>query len=209
MTRRTLNITLFAAMVGSATAAIAQMPPQPQPSTAPAVTSPTTPPAVMPGSPAPAMKKVKLDAQSKQFLTKAIEGNFAEVALGQLGSTKGTSEAVKAYGTMLTTDHGAANDKAIAAANMVGVTAPTQANAKQQKMYDNLAKLSGPQFDAAYAKHMVADHKMDVRDYKRASTLKTAEVAAYARQILPTLQKHLTQANELVRAKPVQQSAIR
>ena len=52
------------------------------------------------------------DKQSETFLKKAIEGNFAEVSMGELAQQNGQSDAVKSYGRMLSTDHAAANQKA-------------------------------------------------------------------------------------------------
>ncbi len=212
MSHRALKLASVFALIELSGSAMAQTAPSPaqSPSAPPAaVTSPTTPPSVMPGSPAPNMQPVKADRTSQQFVIKAIQGNYAEIALGKLASTKATAEPVKAYGSMLTTDHGQANEKAITLARSVGVDAPKQASAKQQKMYDRLAKFSGTRFDTEFMKHMVTDHREDIRDYKKGAAVKTAQVADYARETMPTLQKHLDQAIELNRAKPAQQSSIR
>jgi putative membrane protein len=56
------------------------------------------------------------DKQSETFLAKAIGGNFAEVSMGDLAQQNGQSDAVKSYGRMLSTDHAAANQKALDAA---------------------------------------------------------------------------------------------
>jgi putative membrane protein len=56
------------------------------------------------------------DMPSEAFLKKAIEGNFAEVSMGDLAQKNGQSDDVKSYGKMLSSDHGAANQKALDAA---------------------------------------------------------------------------------------------
>ena len=56
------------------------------------------------------------DNLSEAFLKKAIEGNFAEVSMGDLAQKNGQSDGVKSYGKMLSTDHAAANQKALDAA---------------------------------------------------------------------------------------------
>ena len=56
------------------------------------------------------------DKPSEKFLTKAIEGNFAEVSMGDLAQKNGQSDGVKSFGKMLSTDHAAANQKALDAA---------------------------------------------------------------------------------------------
>ena len=64
------------------------------------------------------------DKASQKFLTEAIEGNFAEVQMGELAQKNGQSSEVKSYGQMLATDHNAANQKAMEAAKSLGVNAP-------------------------------------------------------------------------------------
>ena len=53
------------------------------------------------------------DKASQKFLTKAIEGNYAEVEMGKLAQRNGGSDAVKSFGKMLEADHGEANQKAM------------------------------------------------------------------------------------------------
>jgi len=137
---------------------------------------------------------------SQRFIKEAIEGNLAEVQMGQLAEQKGQSEAVKSYGQMLVTDHSAANQKALQLASQIGVTPPSEPTAKQKAMYDKLAKLSGPEFDHAFTREMVADHQNDIREFKREAAKKGDPTADFAAQNLPTLQKHLDAAKKLTKS---------
>ena len=57
---------------------------------------------------------------------------------------------------------------------------------------EKMAKKSGADFDKAYVKYMLSDHKSDVSDFqKEAKSGKDGDVQAFASQTLPTLQKHL------------------
>jgi Predicted outer membrane protein len=67
------------------------------------------------------------DKPSETFLKKAIEGNFAEVSMGDLAQKNGRSDGVKSYGKMLSTDHAAANQKALDAAKELGMNPPSRA----------------------------------------------------------------------------------
>jgi putative membrane protein len=143
------------------------------------------------------------DKASQKFITEAIEGNFAEVQLGELAQKNGQSEEVKTYGKMLVTDHSAANEKARPAATGVGVTSPPNGpNAKQKADYDKMAKLKGAAFDKAFAEHMVKDHQKDIGEYQKASKKQDA-VGQYAQATLPTLQKHLDDAKALQKSTSV------
>jgi putative membrane protein len=136
------------------------------------------------------------DKASQKFLTEAIEGNYAEVQMGQLAQKNGQSDGVKSFGQMLVQDHGSANDKAIKVAKDSGVTAPTGPSAKQKSEYEKMAKMSGAAFDKAFAEHMVADHKKDISEYQKEAK-KTDAAGKYASDSLPVLQKHLQTAQSL------------
>jgi putative membrane protein len=138
----------------------------------------------------------KASKAEQAFIKKAVAGNLAEVKLGQLGQEKGANAEVKSYGQMLVTDHGAANDKATAAAQAAGVTPPTAPTSKQQKTYDGLAKLSGATFDRRFAADMVQDHKADIAEYTKAAK-GSGPIADYAKATLPTLKEHLQKAEAL------------
>jgi putative membrane protein len=141
------------------------------------------------------------DKASQKFITEAIEGNYAEVSMGELAQKNGQSQDVKAFGQTLVTDHGAANQKALEAAKSIGLSAPPAGpNAKQKADHDKMAKLNGAAFDKEFAKHMVKDHKKDIAAYQKASKKQDA-AGEYARSTLPTLRKHLDDSQALQKAK--------
>jgi len=73
------------------------------------------------------------DKASQKFIIEAIQGNFAEINMGQLAGKNGHEASVITYGQTLITDHGNANQKAQQAANAIGITSPpTGPNAKQK-----------------------------------------------------------------------------
>ena len=133
---------------------------------------------------------------SQAFLKKAIEGNFAEIQIGQLAQQKGQNEGVKKFGQMLSDDHAAANQKAIDAAKSMGMTPPDGPRADYEKM----SKMSGAQFDRDFAMHMVADHQKDIAEYKKEANQADA-AGEYAQGQLDTLQKHLETAKSLRSSK--------
>ena len=136
------------------------------------------------------------DKPSEAFLKKAIEGNYAEVSMGDLAQKNGQSDGVKSFGKMLSTDHAAANQKATDAAKGMGLNSPTGPNAKQKADYDKMSKLSGAAFDKMFAAHMVADHQKDIAECKKEAKMKDA-AGEYASGQIDTLQKHLDTAKSL------------
>ena len=140
------------------------------------------------------------DKASQKFITEAVQGNYAEVEMGKLAQQNGERSDVKAYGQMLATDHGAANQKAMEAAKAISVTPPTGPSDKQKADMAKMEKQKGAAFDKAFAHHMVADHKKDIAAYQKESK-KTDAAGQYAKDALPTLQKHLDGAQALEKNK--------
>ena len=140
------------------------------------------------------------DKASEKFIKEAIQGNMAEVEMGRIAQEKGNSDGVRSFGQMLQQDHSAANQKASAVASQMGVTPPTEPTKKQKADAAKMSKLSGAAFDRQFAKHMVMDHKKDISAYTKASK-KNDEAGGYAKDTLPTLQKHLETAQGLTKAR--------
>lgn len=135
----------------------------------------------------------------ESFMKKAIEGNLAEIKVGQLAQQKGASEGVRHFGTVLEQDHSMANNQAMTAASSMGVTPPAEPSRMEQAEYRHLASLSGRQFDKAFVKEMVKDHKKDIAEYRKEAKTSNGQASSYAEQSLPVLKKHLQLAESLER----------
>jgi putative membrane protein len=140
------------------------------------------------------------ESPSKTFLKKAIEGNYAEVQMGQLAQQNGQNDGVKKFGQMLSDDHSAANQKAMNAAKSMGMTPPDGPSAKQKADYLKMSKVTGAQFDHDFARHMVADHQKDIAEYKKEAKQSDA-AGEYAKGEIDVLQKHLDTARSLSSSK--------
>jgi len=128
----------------------------------------------------------------------AAQGGLAEVELGQLASTKASSEKVKSFAQRMVTDHGKANDELKSLASSKQIMLPTMVAGKEKAEHDKFAKLSGDAFDRAYVRDMVADHKKDVAAFRQeASNGKDPDVKAWASKTLPTLEEHLKMIEDI------------
>jgi putative membrane protein len=134
------------------------------------------------------------------FAVKAAAGGTAEVKMGQLAQEKGINDAVKAFGQRMVDDHSKAGDKLKDVASQEGMTLPTGVSKADQREYDRLSKLSGKDFDQAYALAMVKDHVNDIAEFKKeAMSGGDPGLKQFATDTLPTLQDHLKQAREMAR----------
>jgi putative membrane protein len=143
-----------------------------------------------------------------KFMKEAAEGGMAEVALGQLAVEKASSSDVKKFGQRMVDDHGKANDDLKQLASQKNVDLPQDLNAKDKATKASLEKLSGQQFDQAYMKDMLKDHKKDIADFRRESrSARDPDVKKFASQTLPTLEEHLKQAESIAQPATTQASS--
>jgi putative membrane protein len=139
----------------------------------------------------------QLSSSDASFLRKAAEGGAAEVELGNLAKQRATDSEVKQFAEKMVTDHSKANAELKELAQRKNLAISAMSDSHSKKDMDHLAKLSGPEFDKAYAKLMVSDHEKDVAEFGReSSNTKDPDVKDFAAKTLPTLEDHLRMARE-------------
>jgi len=139
------------------------------------------------------------------FVKKAASGGIAEVELGQLALQKASSPDVKQFAQRMVNDHTKANGQLKQVAADEHIRLPQSMSAKDKATKDTLANLSGDDFDRAYMKDMVQDHRHDVAEFERESkSAQDPAVKSFAMQTLPTLRDHLKEAQRIA---PKDQSA--
>jgi putative membrane protein len=139
-----------------------------------------------------------ISAEGKDFIKDAAQGGIAEVKLGGLAMKNASDQKVKDFGGRMIREHMKANAQLVALAAKERVALPADVGDEHEKTYDELARLSGLQFDKAYVDAMVEDHEKDVAEFEKiAKQAKDDEVGKFASQTLPTLRQHLEQARSL------------
>jgi putative membrane protein len=139
-----------------------------------------------------------MTANDRDFIMDAAMGGMIEVELGRMATQQGMSEAVKQFGQRMVDDHSKANQELMSLASSKGITLPTTIDEKHRKDITKLQAMSGAEFDRAYSKMMLSDHKKDVSEFEKQSTKGTdPDLKAFASKTLPTLQEHLQMANSL------------
>lgn len=133
----------------------------------------------------------------RMFMTKAAQGGMAEVQLAQLAQEKAASDSVKQVAKKIQEDHTNANNELKQIAQQKGVDLPTDVGPKHQALIQKLQGLSGEQFDRAYLKAMVDDHKKDIKEFQRQTDRgMDSDVKGFASKTLPHLQEHLQQVQQ-------------
>lgn len=185
-------------------AVLAQYPAGSPGAAAPGAQSPATPPSgvpngpgVIPEGPMPGSNP-EIVMSDKSFVKRAADQNATDVELAKLAEEKGSSDAVKEFGKRVVEDHQKDNPALATAAAKVNVDVPTELPHSAKKTRDKLAKLSGPDFDRAYAKLMLNEQKDNVQLFtQEAQVGQIPEVKGYAAKTLPTVEQHKKMAEEL------------
>lgn len=140
-------------------------------------------------------KDMKSDAD---FAVCAADGGMLEVKLAELAQTNASDASVKEFARTMTSDHSKGNAELKGLAAQKKISLPEKLSDKSQKMYDWFSKKQGADFDKAYMKCMVRDHKMDVNEFeKEAKKGKDADLQKWASAEVPVLKSHLDAAENI------------
>jgi putative membrane protein len=130
-----------------------------------------------------------------EFAVAAADGGMLEVQLGQLAVSKASSPSVKKFGQSMIDDHSKGNEELKSLAAQKNITLPATLSDKNQKKYDELSAKSGAEFDKAYSKFMVEDHKEDIDEFKKeAEKGNDPDLKSWALGKVPVLEHHLMMA---------------
>ena len=140
---------------------------------------------------------VEAGSNPASFVKTAALDGMTEVELGKLAASKSSTSDVKKFAQKMVQDHEQANQRLTAIARSKGLPVPTKLDAKHEAMVKELSTKSGAAFDSAYASHMAKAHTKAVALFEAASQSSDPDLAAFAKQTLPTLQQHEQLANNL------------
>ena len=144
-------------------------------------------------------------ATAQAVLERMATADRGEVAVGKLAQQNGSAR-VQQAGQMLEKDHGASLAEVQALARKKGLSlsaAPVDPMAKHDseeatELQDKLAKLHGADFDKAFAKAMIDDHRKDIDHLKKwQAYVDDKDVSALIAKTLPVLEHHLSMAQSL------------
>lgn len=135
------------------------------------------------------------------FAVKAANGGMMEVQLGEYASKNATDKSVKDFGAMIAKDHAKANEKLKSLANSKNIALPASVGDDKTDKMNDLMKKTGKDFDEAYMNMMVDDHKNDIDMFQKvADDSNDAAMKDFAAKALPTLKKHLNDAEAIVKS---------
>ena len=138
-------------------------------------------------------------AQDKKFLMTATDGSLFEIKTSQLALQKSQNADIKQYAQQMIDDHTKLMDQMKPVASEAGVTPQTDLMmAKHKALYSKLQGMNEPQFDQAYIKAQLADHKESQKAFQTEQSKGTlASEKAAAAQGQPIIDQHLQHIQQL------------
>jgi putative membrane protein len=138
----------------------------------------------------------------RDFVEEHLEMGNAEVELGRIAQERATHPDVKAFAQELVRDHQAAGEELRRIATTANPNFPAtiddEAREELTELREEMAKLTGRDFDRRYIDEMIDDHQEAVDDLEdKAENASHSEVRAWAAKTLPTVRQHLERARAL------------
>ncbi|MFL6386072.1 MAG: DUF4142 domain-containing protein [Terriglobales bacterium] len=134
----------------------------------------------------------------QDFVTKAAQGNSAEIELGKMVAAKTKDSNVKQFAQMMVKDHTTALNQLQELAQTKNLNLNDNLPDDAKSLQEKLSSDTGKQFDKDYMDGMVQDHQKDVQEFTDESqNAKDPAVKQWASKTLPVLQKHLQKAQQI------------
>ena len=142
--------------------------------------------------------------EDRDFVHQALQGGMAQVKLGQLAAQKGATSAVRQLGQKMVSDHTQLDNLMKQVAANMEMNAPRKMSKKDKKLYARLSALSGKQFDDAYLKAMLKDHKNDLTAFRReANDSQNPQVRQVASEGVQMIRGHLEMIKSIAKSDGV------
>ena len=154
----------------------------------------------MAAAPVGQMSAATLGANTQAgYISNAAMGDMYEIMAADIALERTQNARVRELAQMIKTDHTAASNamKAMLPQAAPDAEVPTALDERRQGLIDNLRSASAETFDRTYLDQQVAAHQEAVTLHSGFQD-QDSPLAAHARSVLPKIQAHLQQAQQLV-----------
>jgi putative membrane protein len=142
---------------------------------------------------------MELSPAEKEFLTKVLQSNRAELEIVEIANKRSMNPEVKGFAEMLKADHEKALDGVSGIMKKYGMRGPGTLSPEAMLQVNNLSKLSGTAFDKEFARVMVENHQKSVKLFEQESKVaRNPDIKDYVDTLIPTLKQHLAMAENLL-----------
>ncbi|MHB8206872.1 DUF4142 domain-containing protein [Mucilaginibacter sp.] len=142
-------------------------------------------------------EKTLTDDAGISFIKNGLEGGMTEIAASKIALKNSQNPQVISLAQMMITDHSKANNVLDSIKDDKMLTEKDTISGEHKELLDSLQTKTGAAFDKAYVAMMIDGHKEAIDLFKDASDNKNQTIQDFARQALPTIEKHLEMAKDL------------
>jgi putative membrane protein len=132
------------------------------------------------------------------FVKKAALDGITEVELGRIALLKSRDPKIREFAERMVKDHGKTNEELGALAKRKGLSVPMALDPEHRSAIQAVNARSGAAFDLAYSQHTAGDHSKAIALFQGAITGPDQDLAAFAKETLPTLEQHKELADSLI-----------
>ena len=138
-------------------------------------------------------------------LAKLLGADSSEIAVSQYALDRLSDPRVKQYAQMLINDHQKDQSQTKSLASQLNITPTPPSTDSTATHTDNALSMlkaadKGQSFDSAFLQMQINDHQTTIDALKAAQSLVTNDqIKNHINDVLPTLQSHLTQAQDLLK----------
>ena len=132
------------------------------------------------------------------YVPNAAMGDMYEIQAADIALERSQNAQVKELATMIKTDHTAASNamKAMLPQAAPDMAPPTELDERRQGLIDNLRSASAENFDATWIDQQIAAHN-EALTLHRGFSNEDSPLAAHARSVVPKIEAHLRQAEQI------------
>ncbi len=134
---------------------------------------------------------MSMSAQDQLFMTRAGEGNLAEITFGQMATSKTRNASVKSVAQTIITGHLQAQNELLRLMHSKGMSMPPMLGVTHVAVQDALSKQKREGFDRMYMASQVDDHENAIALFQTEVMNGTdPDLKAYATKCLPDIVGH-------------------
>jgi putative membrane protein len=158
-----------------------------------------TAPGAMSSPNAGARAASQLQRADQGMLTDIAQANMAEIETARIALDKSKDERVRKFAQTMVDDHGTALKEVQQLAQTKGVSLPDGPGVKHKTKATAIKALSGETFDNQYLSHAgIGDHRATLELLQKTQReAKDADLKALATKMIPVVQAHLSEAEQI------------
>jgi putative membrane protein len=134
------------------------------------------------------------------FVKSAALGEMTGIELAKLAQSKSKDTRIQSFASRMLKDHNALRTELAAIAKRKRLDVPTSLVYEDEQTLTQAAEKSGAEFDAWYARQTITESQKAIALFQGAAKMQDADLAAYAKKTLPTLEEHQRMALTLADA---------